>query len=83
MDGTYGFERERHDRAEKQDLTTVDVENTTVYGRNNETIGSISTLKAGTDGEITHSVSLPFNQPSVLLGIDGGDPRVALVMTKT
>ncbi len=95
MGGAYGFVRNGYDRAEPQDLTTADVENATVYGRDDETIGSISALKVGTDGKIshaiievggflgigTHSVSLPFAQLSVLREIDGADVRVNLDTT--
>lgn len=95
-DGPFGFVRRGYDRAALQDLTTADVENATVYGRDDETIGSISALKVGTDGKITHaiievggflgmgthSVSLPFDQLSVLREIGGGDLRVNLDTTK-
>jgi hypothetical protein len=94
--GAYGFVRNGYDRAEPHDLTTADVENATVYGRDDETIGSISALKVGTDGKITHaiievggflgmgthSVSLPFAELSVLREINGADLRVNLDTTK-
>lgn len=94
--GAYGFVRDGYDRAEIQDLTTADLESATVYGRDDETIGSISALKVGTDGKITdavvdvggflgmgaHSVLLPFNQLTVLRATDGADIRVHLDTTK-
>lgn len=94
--GTYGFAREGYAQARIHDLTTADVESAQVYGRNDETIGSISSLKVGTDGKITdavidvggflgmgaHSVSIPFGQLSVLRETDGSDVRVHLDTTK-
>jgi hypothetical protein len=94
--GAFGFVRNGYDRAEAHDLTTLDVENATVYGRNDETIGSINALKVGTDGKITeavidvggflgigaHSVLLPFNQLTVLRATGGSDVRVHLDTTK-
>ena len=92
----FGFVRNGYDHAERQKLTTSDVENATVYGRNDETIGSISSLKVGTDGKITdavvdvggflgmgaHSVLLPFSQLTVLRETGGADMRVHLDTTK-
>jgi len=94
--GAFGFVRNGYDRAEPHNLTTADVESATVYGRNDETIGSISSLKVGTDGKITdavidvggflgmgaHSVQLPFNQLTVLRETSGSDLRVHLDTTK-
>ncbi|WP_296478782.1 PRC-barrel domain-containing protein, partial [Roseinatronobacter sp.] len=68
----------------------------TVYGRNDENIGSINALKVGSDGKITdaivdvggflgigaHSVLLPFSQLTVLRQTAGSDVRVHLDTTK-
>jgi hypothetical protein len=94
--GAYGFVRDGYAKAHIQDLTTADVESAHVYGRNDETIGSISSLKVGTDGKITdavidvggflgmgaHSVLIPFGQLTVLRETDGSDVRVHLDTTK-
>lgn len=92
----FGFVRDGYHRTETHDLTTTDVESATVYGRNDETIGSVSALKMGTDGKITdavidvggflglgaHSVLLPFSQLTVLRETGGSDVRVHLDTTK-
>jgi hypothetical protein len=94
--GTFGFARDGYARAEIRDLTTADVESATVYGRSDETIGSVSSLKVGTDGRITdavidvggflglgaHSVMIPFSGMTVLRATDGSDVRVHLDTTK-
>lgn len=94
--GAFGFVRDGYATAHAHDLTTTDVENASVYGRNDETIGSISALKMGTDGKISdavidvggflgigaHSVSIPFHQLAVLRATDGSDLRVHLDTTK-
>lgn len=94
--GAFGFVRNGYNRAETHELTTSDVESATVYGRNDETIGSVSSLKVGTDGKITdavidvggflgmgaHSVLLPFSQLTVLRESNGSDVRVHLDTTK-
>lgn len=94
--GAYGFVRDGYDRAETHEVTTSDVESATVYGRNDETIGSVSSLKVGTDGKITdavidvggilgigaHSVLLPFDQLTVLRETNGSAVRVHLDTTK-
>lgn len=94
--GAYGFVRDGYDRAHMHDLTTSDVENATVYGRDDETIGTISALKVETDGKITnavidvggflgmgaHSVQLPFSELTVLRETNGSDVRVHLDTTK-
>lgn len=78
--GAFAFARKGYGRAETNDMTTADVESANVYGRSDETIGSISSLKVGTDGKITdavidvggflglggHLVVLPFNELTVL-----------------
>jgi len=94
--GAYGFARAGYTRAEIHDLTTNDVESATVYGRNDEKIGSISSLKLGRDGKITdavidvggflgmgaHSVVMPFGDLTVLREANGPDVRVHLDTTK-
>lgn len=94
--GAYGFVRNGYDRTDTHDLMTSDVENATVYGRDDETIGSVSSLKVGTDGKITdaivdvggflgmgaHSVMLPFTQLTVLRETNGADLRIHLDTTK-
>ena len=94
--GTYSFRRDGYAAAQAHDLTTADVENATVYGRSDETIGSIRALKVGTDGRITdavidvggflgigaHSVLLPFGDLTVLRSTGGSGVRVHLDTTK-
>jgi len=94
--GAFGFVRDGYSTAEIHDLSTHDVENATVYGREDESIGSISSLKVGGDGKITdavinvggflgmgaHSVLLPFDQLTVLRKTNGADVRVHLDTTK-
>lgn len=94
--GAFGFVRDGYDRAEPHDLTTADVDGATVYGRDDETIGTISSLKVGTDGKITgavidvggflgmgaHSVLRPFDELTVLRETDGSDLRVHMDTTK-
>jgi hypothetical protein len=94
--GAFGFVRNGYDQAEMHELTTSDVESATVYGRDDETIGSISSLKVGRDGKITHavidvggflgmgahSVLLPFSDLTVLRETDGSELRVHLDTTK-
>jgi hypothetical protein len=94
--GAFGFARNGYDRADAKELTTADLESATVYGRNDETIGSISSLQVDHDGKITdavidvggflglgaHSVQLPFSQLTVLRETNGSDMRVHLDTTK-
>lgn len=94
--GAYGFVRDGYDHAEPNDLTTADVDGATVYGRDDETIGTVSALKVGTDGKITHavidvggflgmgahSVQIPFARLTVLRATDRSDLRVHLDTTK-
>ena len=94
--GAYGFARKGYDRAETHELTTSDLEGATVYGRNDESIGSVSSLRVGADGKITeavidvggflgmgaHSVLMPFDDLTVLRETDGSDIRVHLETTK-
>jgi len=94
--GAYGFVRDGYARAEVHDLTTADLESATVYGHDDETIGSVRSLKVGTDGKITHavidvggflglgahSVVMPFSDLTVLRATNGSDVRVHLDTTK-
>lgn len=93
---TFDFTRDGYDSTQVHELTTADVENATVYGRDEENIGSISSLKVGTDGKITdaiidvggflgmgaRSVLIPFEQLTVLRETNGSDVRVHLDTTK-
>jgi len=94
--GAFGFVRNGYSRAEAHDLTTGDVEGATVYGRDDEKIGTVRALKVGADDRITdavidvggflglgaHSVLLPFSQLTVLRATAGSDLRVHLDTTK-
>ncbi|MFN3972533.1 MAG: PRC-barrel domain-containing protein [Gemmobacter sp.] len=94
--GSFGFVRSGYDMTDAHSLTTADVENAYVYGREDETIGSISSLEVGTDGKITdavidvggflgmgaHSVLVPFSQLSVLRETNGSTVRVHMDTTK-
>lgn len=94
--GAFAFARDGYDRAEHHMLTTADVENATVYGHDDETIGSVSSLKVDTNGKITeavidvggflgigaHSVLIPFEQLTVLRGTNGSDVRIHMDTTK-
>ncbi len=90
------FARDGYTKTEIQDLKTSDVDSATVYGRDDETIGSISSLKVGTDGKITdavvdvggflgigaHSVVIPFSDLTVLRATDRSNVRVHIDTTK-
>lgn len=92
----FGFEREGYYRAQAHDLKTSDLDSATVYDRTDESIGSITELQVGTDGQITHAVNdvggflglgahtvvLPFSQLVVLRDEGGDDVRVHLDATK-
>lgn len=94
--GAFGFVRNGYAHALPHDLTTADVENATVYGRDDETIGTISALKLGEDGRISeavievggflgigaHAVRLPFSDLTVLRETGGTDLRVHLDTTR-
>jgi ribosomal 30S subunit maturation factor RimM len=94
--GAFSFARSGYARAEISDLTTADLENATVYGRKDETIGSVKSLKVGADGRITdavievggflglgaHAVLIPFGSLTVLRETDGSDVRVHMDTTK-
>lgn len=95
-DDAFVFVRNGHDRAQPHDLQTSDVEGATVYGREDESIGTVKSLHVDEDGQIaeavidvagfagmgTHSVLLPFDQLTVLRQTNGGDIRVHLDTTK-
>lgn len=95
--GAFGFVRSGYDRAEASQLTTSDIESATVYGREDESIGKITSLKVGTNNQITHavidvggflgmgahSVLLPFDQLTVLRETKGSDVRVHLDTSKS
>lgn len=92
----FGFVRNGYNPANVHDLTTTDLQNATVYGRDDETIGSVSALRVGADGRITdavidvggflgigaHSVLLPFSRLTVLRKTDDADISVHLDTTK-
>jgi hypothetical protein len=94
--GAYAFARDGYAAAPVHDLSTDDVESAKVYGRDDETIGSISSLKLGSDGKLTHAVidvggflgmgahpvAIPFSNLTVLRETDGSDVRVHLDTTK-
>lgn len=94
--GTYGFARSGYVQALAQDLKTSDIEGATVYGRDDEKIGSVSALTVGTTGQITdalidvggflgigvHSVLIQFSALTVLREADGSDVRVHLDTTR-
>lgn len=94
--GAFGFVRNGYDHADLQGLTTADIENATVYGRDDETIGAISALTFGPDGKISaavvdvggflgmgaHSVLLLFSELTVLRETDGTGLRIHLDATK-
>lgn len=94
--GGHVFAREGYARAQAHDLTTAEVESAKVYGREDETIGSISSLTVGADGKISHavidvggflgigahSVLVPFGNLTVLRTINGSEVRVHMDTTK-
>lgn len=94
--GAFAFTRKGYDHADLHALTTNDLESATVYGRADETIGSISSLTMGDNGKITHavievggflgmgthSVLLPFSDLTVLRAANGAELRVHLDTTK-
>ncbi|MCC5997433.1 MAG: PRC-barrel domain-containing protein [Oceanicaulis sp.] len=94
--GAYAFTRNGYTRTYIHDLTADDVESAKVYGRDDETIGSISSLMIGADDKITdavidvggflgmgaHAVKVPFSGLTILRKADGSDVRVHLDTTK-
>ena len=94
--GAFAFVREGYDRVEVHDLTASDIEGANVYGRDDETIGSINALMVGMDGKITHAivdvggflgmgahaVELPFSQLNVQRETGGSAVWISLDTTK-
>lgn len=94
--GAFNFSREGYDEAKVHELTTADLEGATVYGRDDENIGSVSSLEVGTDGKITdavidvggflgmgsHSVMMSFDKLTLLRQANGSDVRINLDTTK-
>jgi len=94
--GGYSFQRDGYTRADHHGLTTGDIEKATVYGRNDEKIGSVSSLSLDTEGKITeavidvggflglgaHAVVMPFTDLTVLRQTSGSEVRVHLDTTK-
>ena len=94
--GTHGFTRDGYSQAAVHELKSSDLEGANVYGREDETIGSISTLKLSSDGQINaavidvggflgigaHSVMVPFGDLTVLREAGGSQVRVHMDTTK-
>lgn len=94
--GANGFLRDGYDHTETDKLTASEVESATVYGPDDESIGSVNELQLAADGKLTgaivdvggflgigaHSVLLPFSQLTVLRKPDGSDVRIYLDKTK-
>jgi hypothetical protein len=92
----FAFARAGYDRANLHSVTTDELESATIFGRNDETIGTISALNIGADGKITqavvevggflgmgtHSVLLPFSDLTILRSANNSDLRVHLDTTK-
>lgn len=92
----HAFSRAGYVAAHIHDLTTDDVDGAKVYGRDDDSIGSISSLKLGPDGKLTHAVidvggflgmgthpvAVPFSSLAVLRENDGSDVRVYLNATE-
>ena len=95
-DGAFGFARNGYDTAEARMLSTSDIEGATVYGRDDEIIESVTSLKIRLDGDITaavidvggflgmgvHSVLVPFSQLTVLRKTSGPGMWARLDTTK-
>lgn len=94
--GAFAFARDGYNQVHAHDLTTSELESAYVYGRDEENIGSISSLQVGNDDKITHavidvggflgmgahSVLLPFSQLNVQRETGGSNLRVNLDTTK-
>ena len=94
--GAHGFARDGYANAASHELKASDLESAHVYGHDDETIGSVSELKVGMDGQITeavidvggflgigaHSVLVPFRNLTVLRATDGSNVRVHMDTTK-
>ena len=91
-----GIFRDGYATVTVHELQTSDLEGAAVHGFNDESIGKISALKVGTDGQINeavidvggflgigaHSVLLPFSDLTVLRATNGTNLRVHLDTTK-
>jgi hypothetical protein len=94
--GAFGFARDGYYLAQVHDLKTSDIDGAKVHDRSDDSIGSVTELKVGRDGQISHaiidvggflgmgahSVLLPFSQLTVLRKTGGNDVRVHLDITK-
>ncbi len=94
--GTHAFARDGYAKAEVHELKSSDLEGAKVYGRDDESIGSVSALKIGSEGRINaavidvggflgmgaHSVLVPFGDLTVLRATGGSDVRVHMDTTK-
>jgi hypothetical protein len=94
--GTHAFTRDGYAKAAVHELKSSDLEGAEVYGRDNESIGSVSALKLGSEGRINaavidvggflgigaHSVMVPFGDLTVLRATGGSDVRVHMDTTK-
>ncbi len=90
------FTHEGYGAAVRHDLTSEALKSASVYGHDDEKIGSISDLVVGADGKITQaiidvggflgmgarSVSMKFDDLTVLRETDGHDLRVYIDATK-
>lgn len=77
QDGAHDFVRNCYSRAETHDLTTSDVESATVYGRNDETIGSIVSIRRRPQrGQRTRSRSISMS--SCRFSIPNGENAMTL-----
>ena len=93
---TSPFSHDGYARAENSALTANDLESASVYGPGDDKIGSISELVVTKEGKITHavidvggflgigahSVSMPFEQVTVLRETGGDDLRLYIDATK-
>ena len=93
---THAISREGYIAAHVHHLSTDAVKGAKVYGRNDDSVGSISSLKLGPDGKLTHAVidvggflgmgthpvAVPFSSLIVLREKDGSDVRVYLNATE-
>lgn len=93
--GAFGFVHNGDDRAQPADVSSADLQSATVYGRENEIIGTISGLKIGVDGKVTgavidvggflglgaHSVLLPFADLTILRRADSDSISIYLDTT--
>lgn len=90
------FTHEGYSEAVRHDLTSEDIKSASVYGHGDEKIGAISDLVVTADGKISQaiidvggflgmgarSVSMKFDELTVLRETDGHDLRVYIDATK-